>query len=205
MKYRHYVLCILCVFLISATAGWAADDSSSATVAKNSADDGKVSDNDYIIGPGDQLDISVWKDESLTKLVTVLPDGKIYFPLIGAVSAGGKTVAQLKKEMEKRISPYVRDLILNVDVRQVNSMFVYVIGHINSSGRLTLNANINVMQALAMSGGLNTFAVKSRIKIFRPEGNEATKVFKFDYDDVAEGKHMEQNIILRRGDIIIVP
>ena len=61
-------------------------------------------DVDYILGPGDQLDLSVWKDEALTKVVTVLPDGKFYFPLIGEVSAGGKTVAQLKKEMEKRIS-----------------------------------------------------------------------------------------------------
>lgn len=75
----------------------------------------------YILGPGDQLVVSVWKDEELTKVVTVLPDGKFYFPLIGEVSAGGKTVARLKKEMEKRISNYVHDVVLNINVVQVNS------------------------------------------------------------------------------------
>jgi polysaccharide biosynthesis/export protein len=196
MKYRHYMICVLCVLFISASIAWAED---------NSSVDVKVSAKDYIVGPGDQLDISVWKDEAMTKVVTVLPDGKIYFPLIGEVSAGGKTVAQLKKEMEKRISHYVPDVILNVDVRQVASMLVYVIGHVNAPGRFVLNANINVMQALSMAGGLNPFAVKSKIRIFRVEGEDDTKVLKFDYDDVSEGKHLEQNIILRRGDVIVVP
>ena len=72
-------------------------------------------------------------------------------------------------------------------------------------GRFVLNANINVMQALSMAGGLNAFAVKSKIRIFRVEGEDNTKVFKFDYDDVSEGKNLEQNIILKRGDVIVVP
>lgn len=203
MKYRHYIFCVLCVFFVSATA-WAEDNSAMSDIAKKSTDDVKVRGTDYILGPGDQLDVSVWKDEAMTKVVTVLPDGKIYFPLIGEVSAGGKTLAQLKKEMEKRISHYVPDVILNVDVRQVNSMLVYVIGRVNSPGRLVLNANINVLQALTMAGGPNPFARKSKIRIFRPEG-EITKVFKFDYEDVVDGKNLEQNIILRRGDTIIVP
>ena len=199
MKYRHYIICVLCVFFISAATTRAEDNLS---VSDNT--DVKVLDNDYILGPGDQLDISVWKDEAMTKIVTVLPDGKIYFPLIGEVAAGGKTLAQVKKEMEKRISYYVPDVILNVDVRQVNSMLVYVIGRVNIPGRLVLNANVNVLQALAIAGGPNAFARKSKIRIFRPEGND-TKVFKFDYDDVSEGKHLEQNIILKRGDTIVVP
>lgn len=203
MKYRHYIFCVLCVFFVSAAA-WAEDNSAMSDIAKKSTDDVKVCGTDYILGPGDQLDVSVWKDEAMTKVVTVLPDGKIYFPLIGEVSAGGKTLAQLKKEMEKRISHYVPDVILNVDVRQVNSMLVYVIGRVNSPGRLVLNANINVLQALTMAGGPNPFARKSKIRIFRPEG-ENTKVFKFDYEDVVDGKNLEQNIILRRGDTIIVP
>jgi polysaccharide export outer membrane protein len=204
MKYRHYIICVLCVFFISADSAWAEDNSAVSDTAKKSTNDVKVRDTDYILGPGDQLDISVWKDEAMTRVVTVLPDGKIYFPLIGEVSAGGKTLAQLKKEMEKRISPYVPDVILHVDVRQVNSMLVYVIGRVNNPGRLVLNANISVLQALAIAGGPNPFARKSKIKIFRSEG-ENTKVFEFDYDDVAAGKHLEQNIILRRGDMIIVP
>lgn len=207
MKYRHYVICVLCalcVFFASAEIAWVKDRSAEANVAKKSTANVAVHDENYILGPGDQLDISVWKDEALTKVVTVLPDGNFYFPLIGEVSAGGRTVAQLKKEMEKRISHYVHDVVLNINVVQVNSMLVYVIGRVNTPGRLVLNTNVNVLQALSMAGGLNPFAKKSRIRIFRQENGEA-RVSNFDYDDVSEGKNLEQNIILKRGDTIIVP
>jgi polysaccharide export outer membrane protein len=159
---------------------------------------------DYMIGPGDVLDISVWKDEALTKLVTVLPDGRISFPLIGQVTAGGKTVAQLTKELEVKLTRYVPDLDLSVIVHQVNSMMVYVVGKVNKPGRFVLNANVHVMQALAMAGGLNPFAKSGKIKIFRKTDAE-TKIFDFNYDDVAKGNNLELNIMLQRGDVIVVP
>lgn len=159
---------------------------------------------DYIIGPGDVLDISVWKDETLTRQVVVLPDGKISFPLIGEVMASGKTVAQLKKEIEKKLSAYVPDPTLSFEVRQVNSMLIYVIGRVNNPGRFLLNVNVNVLQALSMAGGLTPFAKRDKIKIFRQEGDK-TQIFKFQYDDVVEGKNLEQNIVLKRGDVVVVP
>jgi polysaccharide export outer membrane protein len=159
---------------------------------------------DYVIGPGDILDISVWKEQALTKLVTVLPDGKISFPLVGAISAGGMTLDQIRKELEKKLSRFVPDLSLSVVVHQVNSMLIYVIGKVNKPGLFVLNTNIDVLQALAMAGGLNPFAEQGNIKIFR-EANGGKKMFKFDYDDVSSGKKMEQNIMLKRGDTIVVP
>ena len=159
---------------------------------------------DYVIGPGDVLDISVWKEQALTKLVTVLPDGRISFPLVGAIMAGGKTLDQLSKELEKKLTRFVPDLSLSVLVHQVNSMMVYVIGRVNKPGRFVLNSNIDVMQALAMAGGLNPFAEQGNVKIFR-ETPGGKKIFDFDYDDVANGKKLEQNIMLKRGDLIVVP
>ena len=159
---------------------------------------------DYVIGPGDVLDISVWKEQALTKLVTVLPDGRISFPLVGAIMAGGKTLDQLSKELEKKLARFVPDLNLSVLVHQVNSMMVYVIGRVNKPGRFVLNANIDVMQALAMAGGLTPFAEEGNVKIFR-EAQGGKKIFNFDYDDVAIGKKLEQNIMLKRGDLIVVP
>ena len=159
---------------------------------------------DYIIGPGDILDISVWKDEALTKLVTVLPDGKISFPLIGEMTASGKTVGQLSDELREKLTRYVPDVILSVLVHQVNSMMIYVIGKVNKPGRFVLNTNVNVMQALAMAGGLNPFAKGNSIKIFR-EVPSNIKVFYFDYDDVSKGKDLDQNIRLKRGDVVVVP
>jgi polysaccharide export outer membrane protein len=159
---------------------------------------------DYVIGPGDVLEISVWKEEALTKLVTVLPDGKISFPLIGQTIAGGKTLAKLRTELEKKLSRFVPDLTLSVGVHQVNSMMVYVIGRVNRPGNFALNTNINVLQALSMAGGLNPFAKRSKIKIFRKEDG-LDKTFDFDYDDVSKGENLEQNIWLERGDIVVVP
>jgi polysaccharide export outer membrane protein len=159
---------------------------------------------DYLIGPGDVLDISVWKDETLTRSVVVLADGKISFPLIGEVIAEGKTVAQLKKEIEGKLAPFVPDTTLSLEVKQVNSMLVYVIGRVNSPGRFALNANVNVLQALSIAGGFNPFAKRDKIKVFRQEGDK-THIFNFQYDSVVKGKNLEQNIMLKRGDVVVVP
>jgi polysaccharide export outer membrane protein len=159
---------------------------------------------DYVIGPGDTLEISVWKEEALRRSVTVLPDGNISFPLIGDVIAAGKTIAELRKELEGRLLRYVPDLDLSVVVEGVNSMLIYVIGRVHNPGRFVLNTNVNVLQALAMAGGPNEFAKRNKIKIFRYKG-EKTRIFKFRYDDVSEGVDLEQNIRLTRGDVIFVP
>lgn len=160
---------------------------------------------DYLIGPGDVLAISVWKDEALTRQVTVLPDGRIAFPLIGQLTAAGQTVGALTREIEQKLARYVPDITLNVWVQQVNSMWIYVIGKVNGPGRFTLNADVSVLQALAMAGGLNSFAKRGDIKIFREEADGGTRILEFDYDRVAEGEDIRQNVKLRRGDVIVVP
>ena len=158
----------------------------------------------YTIGAGDVLDISVWNNEALTKQVAVLPDGKIHFPLIGEVMVGGKTISVLKKELEDRISPFVPSPSLSVMVQQINSMLIYVIGKVNNPGRFVLNTNVNVLQALAMAGGLNPFAKRNDIKIIRKK-NDKNMIIEFEYDDVTEGKDLKQNIQLDRGDVVVVP
>ncbi|KAF0219942.1 MAG: polysaccharide export outer membrane [Geobacteraceae bacterium] len=159
---------------------------------------------EYIIGSGDAIGISVWRDDAMTRTVVVLPDGTISFPLIGDVVAGGKTVAQLKEYLKSKLSRYIADTDLTVEVKQSNSMIVYVIGRVNVPGRQVLFANTNVLQALAMAGGLNPFAKKDRVRVFRQDEGK-TKMFTFDYSEVVEGRHLEANIELRRGDVIIVP
>ena len=164
----------------------------------------RTDQNSYLIGPGDMLDISVWKDEALTKSVVVLPDGRISFPLIGEMQAAGRPLRDIKAEMEEKIKPYVPEPTVSVEVKQVNSMLIYVIGRVNQPNRFLLSTNVNVLQALAMAGGLNPFAKRDKIRILRQEGGK-TLTFKFDYDDVVEGKRLEQNIMLLRGDVVVAP
>jgi polysaccharide biosynthesis/export protein len=157
---------------------------------------------DYLIGPGDVLEISVWKEDALTKNLSVLPDGKISFPLIGEVRAAGKTVALLEKEIESRLARFVPDPVLSVSVQQVNSLMIYVIGRVNQPGRFVLNTNINVLQALSMAGGLNTFAKRDDIRIFRNiQGRNL--IYRFDYEEVSAGENLAQNIKLMRGDVVV--
>jgi polysaccharide biosynthesis/export protein len=159
---------------------------------------------DYLIGAGDVLAISIWKEDALTQDVVVRPDGKIVFPLIGSIVVTGKSPEAVKAELAKKIKSFVPDPILTVSVRQINSLMIYVVGKVNQPGRFVLNTNVNVLQALAMAGGVNSFANEGKIKIFR-ETPKGTHVYQFDYGDVSKGKHLEQNIGLVRGDVIVVP
>ena len=158
----------------------------------------------YLIGPGDVLDVSVWKDEALTRSCVVRPDGFISFPLVGDISASGKTVLELKSEMEDTLKRFVPGVVLYIDVKQINSLIIYVIGKVNNPGRFSMVVDVDVLQALATAGGLNAFAKGRKIKIFRHGSNE-TSIFPFDYDEVVDGKHLEQNIHLMRGDVVVVP
>jgi polysaccharide biosynthesis/export protein len=158
----------------------------------------------YRIGPGDILEIAVWKDEALTKQLPVLPDGTIFFPLVGKLTAGGRTVDEFQAELTQRIIRYAPDPVLSVSVQQVNSMIVYVIGRVNSPGRVILNSNATALQVLAMAGGPNSFAKRNKIQIFREE-TDRTIVYDFPYYDVSRGRHLEYNIAMKRGDVMVVP
>ncbi|MEA3222422.1 MAG: polysaccharide biosynthesis/export family protein [Thermodesulfobacteriota bacterium] len=160
-------------------------------------------DGPYLIGPEDVLEISVWKDPDLTKQVVVRPDGKVSFPLIGEVDAGGRSVASLEKEVKKRISEYVPDAVVTVMVVQINSIKIYVVGGVAKSGEYRIGRKINVMQALAMAGGLTPFADEKDIVILRHDNKGGIKI-PFNYGKVKKGKAIEQNIWLKDGDIIVV-
>ncbi len=159
---------------------------------------------DYIIGSGDILDISLWKDEAMTKQVTVRTDGKIVFPLIGEIAAAGRSVAEVKREMVETLKEYVPEPVLTVDVKQMNSMIVYVTGRVTKPGQYLVNTRVTVLQAISIAGGLNAFAKRGKIKVFRQEDGK-TVTFPFDYDEVIDGENLQQNIVLKRGDVVVVP
>ncbi len=158
----------------------------------------------YRAGPGDVLFISIWKDQALSKAVTVLPDGAIAFPLVGVVHVAGKSIGQIQELLTQKITPYIPKPVLTVEIQQVNSMLIYVIGKVNHPGRFAINTNIDVLQALATAGGFNSFAERDEVKIFRKQ-NGKVRIFNFDYDDIANGQALETNIVLQAGDVILVP
>ncbi len=165
---------------------------------------GSVEGAKYLIGPEDLLEISVWKEESLQRDVLVRPDGKLSFPLIGDIHASGKTPDQLRAEIAGWLKKYIPDPVVTVLVTKVASYKVYVIGQVSKSGQYTVGRYLDVMQVLALAGGLTPFASESNIKIFRRQ-NGQEQVIDFDFAQVKKGRSLEQNIILQRGDVVVVP
>ena len=158
---------------------------------------------DYRIGPGDVLDISVWKNQDLTRQLAVLPDGTIHFPLIEEIQVQDLTVQELKTQLVEKLTKFIPEPDISVSVVQVNSMMLYVIGKVNHPGRFTMNTRIDVLQALAVAGGLNAFAKEKEIAVFRKKDGQ-TQIFNFNYDEVSQGENLGQNIMLQRGDVIVV-
>jgi polysaccharide export outer membrane protein len=197
--HRNPIVIALLVMCSWIAVGFAAETQPPDTAAASA-----LSPDAYRLGPGDVLLISVWKDEELTRSLPVLPDGTLSFPLIGELNAGGRTLGDLKAEIIERITPFVPDPVLTLSVQQVNSMLVYVIGRVNAPGRLVLNSRLTALQALAMAGGPNAFAKRNKIKIIRKQDGR-TDIFDFPYEDIIKGERLENDIELRRGDVIVVP
>lgn len=163
-----------------------------------------ASDRAYRIGPGDVLEISVWKDPNLSRNVVVPPDGIIAFPLIEAINVNGLAVADLRRIVTQKLSEFVPDATVTVILVEINSLKAYVIGKVNNPGEFPINMETSVMQILAKAEGLNPFASKGGIKILRHKDNKIVKI-PFDYGEVEKGKHLEQNIFLQSGDVVVVP
>ena len=159
---------------------------------------------EYVVGPGDVLNVSVWRVQELNRDVVVRPDGKISFPLVGDIHVVGLTVKEIKKELTKRLEEYIPQVTVSVAVTQINSQKIYILGEVNRPGEYDMVGNLDVLQALSMAGGFTDYAKKSKIIILRKIGNKKLKI-KFNYNQVIKGKHLEQNIPLQRGDVILVP
>jgi polysaccharide export outer membrane protein len=158
----------------------------------------------YEIAPGDALEISVWKDESLTRQLIVPPDGIISFPLVGDIDVKGLNVTKLRDILTKKLSVYVPDSTVTVMLLGANSLSAYVIGKVNKPGQFPIGMDTNVMQILAMAGGLNPFASQKDIIILRKHDDRITKI-PFNYKEVKKGENLEQCIKLERGDVVVVP
>jgi polysaccharide biosynthesis/export protein len=158
----------------------------------------------YFINPGDILQISVWKEDNLNRELMVRPDGKFSFPLVGEVETKGLTVEQVNIEITERLEKFIPDPEVSISIQQIVGNKIYVIGKVNRPGEFVMNHDIDVMQALSMAGGTTTFAGLNKIKILRREGDKQIAI-PFQYADVERGKNLEQNIILQRGDIVVVP
>jgi polysaccharide export outer membrane protein len=158
----------------------------------------------YRLGPEDVLLVSVWKDEQLTREVVVRPDGMFSFPLVGDIHAEDRTVEDIRGDLVKRLTKYIPNPNVSVAVTKVVSYKVYVVGRVNKPGEYLIGHYTDVLQALSLAGGLTPFAAENDIKVMRRVRGEQHAI-PFRYGDVRKGRDLEQNIILQRGDVVMVP
>ena len=159
---------------------------------------------EYIIGPDDLLQVSVWKNETMSRTLPVRPDGKISMPLLDDIQAAGLTPLQLRDKIAAALAEFMPNPEVAVGVVEVRSYRVSVLGEVQKPGVLQLKAPTTVLEALALAGGFRDFASPSKIIIFRKDAQGQTQRLRFNYNR-AVGSAGEDNVSLRSGDVIVVP
>ena len=169
------------------------------------AEDAVAKQDTYRIGAGDVLEISVWKNEQLTRTVTVRPDGMISLPLVDDIQATGLTPIELRDELVKRLAEFVPSAEVSVIVTQVRSFGISVIGSVTKPGYFDLKGPTTVLEALALAGGLTEFASRRGISVIRSESSGARKKLRFNYNKAISADDEGENFLLHPGDVVVVP
>jgi polysaccharide biosynthesis/export protein len=170
-------------------------------------DDSKKSvtaDPNYIIGAQDVLDVSVWKEPEVSRVVPVRPDGKISLPLLNDVQAAGLTPSQLAAQITESLKKYVTSPQVTVIITTINSQRIYILGEVIRPGAFPMLPGMTVMQALSSAGGFTPFAKMKNIYVLRGEAGKKVK-YPFNYKQAINGKNSDQDILLKAGDTIVVP
>lgn len=159
----------------------------------------------YGLNPGDVLQISVWREPDLLREVLVRPDGRINFPLVGDIVAADRTPEEVQAEIVERLEEFIPDAVVTVALVQIGGNKIYVLGKVLRPGEFTIGTRVDVMQALAMAGGLNQFAAGNKIKVLRRGADGRQRAIGFRYADVEDGDNLSSNIMLESGDVVVVP
>lgn len=190
----------------SATSAAAASSPVAApeTIKTPAVVDRGVPDN-YEIGAGDELQISVWKEpDASVPNVVVRPDGKITMPMLKEVSVIGLTPTQAEKIITEQLVKFIAAADVTVIVKAINSKKIYVVGGVKKEGPITYTYRMTIMQAISEAGGLSDYAKKKKIYVLRHENGRDYRI-PFDYDAALKGEKMELNIPMMAGDTLVVP
>jgi polysaccharide export outer membrane protein len=158
----------------------------------------------YVIGQGDVLEVFVWRNEQLSRQITVRPDGKISLPLIQDLQAEGLTAQQLKEQIARGLQQYVKNPVVTVIISQINSYKVSVLGKVVNPGVYPITTKTTLLEAISLAGGFTEWANQKKITVITTKGGQKKKL-RVNYKKIVSGMDPAQNITLNRGDTIIVP
>ncbi len=202
---------LLVTAILILTSSIAAAQTNSAVSAANSVSASKTSSSgsavteEFVIGPGDVLAITVWKEAEISKVLPVRSDGRISLPLIGELQSSGLTPRQLEAEITKRLKDYVADPAVTVVVQEIHSQKINVLGMVSHPGSFPLAKPMTVVDAIATAGGFRDFAKQKDVYVLHKDAGGRPARVPVNYKDVIKGMHPEQNIELQSGDTVVVP
>jgi len=181
-----------------------------SVVSKEALDEAaKPVSKEFLLGPEDVLEVTVWRNQDLSRTVVVRPDGKISLPLIGDVQASGLNSSQVAAKIAARLTEFKENPNVSVSLKEVNSYFIFVLGEVLKPGKYPLKSYATVLQGVSMAGGFTPFASKNRMQVIRTQTNEAGKENQIripvPYNELVSGKGEIENFILKSGDTIVVP
>ncbi len=162
----------------------------------------KPEEGGYVINGGDQLQIEVWQNQQLTRLVTVRPDGKITLPLVNDVPAAGDTIPQFQKRLTERLKTYIKDPIVSITVTQFSSKQIYMLGQVRTSGAFQYSGEMYLLQALTVAGGATPFAEGCAV-VVRRKGDQFVR-YDVELDPIVTGSDLKENIPLQPNDVVTV-
>ena len=164
---------------------------------------------EFLLGPEDVLVVTVWRNQDLSRDVVIRPDGLISMPLIGDVPAAGLTANQLAKRIAERLKEIMATPTVSVQVKEVNSYFIYVLGEVTKPGKYPLKSYATVMQGVSLAGGFTPFASKNKMHVLRVSSNGFGEQHQIQipvaYDEILSGRSSVGNFFLKSGDVIVVP
>lgn len=161
---------------------------------------------EYWIGPEDVLDITVWRNADLSKQVLVRPDGRVSLPLIGDITAVGKTAAELAEVISAKLKEFKENPQVSIVVKEVNSYAIYVLGEVARPAKYPLKSKTTILQAITLAGGFLPTAARNKLVVFRfGENGEKDVKLRASYDDIVLRDGAGQNITLKPGDTLVVP
>jgi polysaccharide export outer membrane protein len=182
-----------------------AGNATGAQEQKVPAAPGPVASEDYVIGSQDVLSVVVWREPDLSvREMGIRPDGRISLPLINEIQAAGLTTRQLREQITERLKDFVAAPTVWVMVLKSLSQKVSIVGEVGKSGSYPLGTRLTVLELLAQAGGITELAKSKDIKVVRNEGGRNVQL-PFNYKEAIRGKNLQQNILLKDGDIVLVP
>jgi len=199
-------LALVAFFLVAGLPGCAKHSDLSKEVSEALS---KPLSKEFLLGPEDVLEVTVWRNQELSRQVVIRPDGLISLPLIGDVKASGLTTNQLAERIAKLLKEFKENPAVSVTVKEINSYFVYVLGEVGKPAKYQLKSYTTVLQAIAMAGGFTVFASKNKIQVVRNMSNGDLQPHEvripINYKELISGSSEVGNIFLKSGDIVVVP